>query len=56
MTVPSDGPGPSASWSAVVVNYESGAALTECVESLFADTSAGGPPDVVVVDNGSKDG
>jgi N-acetylglucosaminyl-diphospho-decaprenol L-rhamnosyltransferase len=43
-------------WSAVVVNYESGPALTECVESLLADTSAGGPPDVVVVDNGSRDG
>jgi N-acetylglucosaminyl-diphospho-decaprenol L-rhamnosyltransferase len=44
------------SWSAVVVNYESGAALSDCVESLLADTSAGGPPDVVVVDNGSRDG
>ena len=31
-------------------------ALAECVESLLADTSAGGPPDVVVVDNGSRDG
>lgn len=43
-------------WSAVVVNYESGDALTECVESLLADTSGGGAPDVVVVDNGSRDG
>ncbi len=43
-------------WSAVVVNYESGPALSECVESLLADTSAGGPPEVVVVDNGSRDG
>ena len=41
-------------WSAVVVNYESGTALSECVESLLADSSAGGPPDVVVVDNGSR--
>jgi N-acetylglucosaminyl-diphospho-decaprenol L-rhamnosyltransferase len=46
----------SPQWSAVVVNYESGTALSECVESLLADTSAGGPPDVVVVDNGSRDG
>ncbi|HZP31490.1 MAG TPA: glycosyltransferase family 2 protein [Acidimicrobiia bacterium] len=46
----------AARWSAVVVNYESGAALCACVESLLADTSAGGPPDVVVVDNGSRDG
>jgi N-acetylglucosaminyl-diphospho-decaprenol L-rhamnosyltransferase len=45
-----------ASWSAVVVNYESGPALSECVESLLADTSTGAPPDVVVVDNGSRDG
>jgi N-acetylglucosaminyl-diphospho-decaprenol L-rhamnosyltransferase len=40
----------------VVVNYEGGVELTECVESLLADTSAGGAPDVVVVDNGSRDG
>lgn len=44
------------SWSAVVVNYEAGAALTTCVASLLADASAGGPPEVVVVDNGSTDG
>ena len=43
-------------WAAVVVNYESGGALVGCVESLLADTSAGGPPEVVVVDNGSRDG
>jgi N-acetylglucosaminyl-diphospho-decaprenol L-rhamnosyltransferase len=42
-------------WSAVVVTYEAGALLTECVESLLADTSAG-VPSVVVVDNGSDDG
>jgi N-acetylglucosaminyl-diphospho-decaprenol L-rhamnosyltransferase len=45
----------SASWAAVVVNYESGALLRECVESLLADTSAG-DAEVVVVDNGSQDG
>jgi N-acetylglucosaminyl-diphospho-decaprenol L-rhamnosyltransferase len=43
-------------WAAVVVNYEAGAALCECVRSLLADTSAGHPPKVVVVDNGSSDG
>jgi len=45
-----------APWAAIVVNYEAGAALTACVQSLLADTSAGGAPDVVVVDNGSGDG
>lgn len=44
-----------APWAAVVVNYEAGDALTACVASLLADTSAG-PVDVVVVDNGSSDG
>lgn len=48
--------GVSDSWAAVVVNYEAGPLLVECVESLLADTSAGGAPDVVVVDNGSRDG
>jgi N-acetylglucosaminyl-diphospho-decaprenol L-rhamnosyltransferase len=43
-------------WAAVVINYEAGAALCECVRSLLADTSAGQPPQVVVVDNGSSDG
>jgi N-acetylglucosaminyl-diphospho-decaprenol L-rhamnosyltransferase len=46
----------SAPWAAVVVNYEAGDALTACVTSLLADDSAGGPPEVVVVDNGSTDG
>jgi N-acetylglucosaminyl-diphospho-decaprenol L-rhamnosyltransferase len=45
-----------AGWAAVVINYEAGPALRECVRSLLADTSAGGPPHVVVVDNGSSDG
>ncbi|MET0628876.1 MAG: glycosyltransferase family 2 protein [Acidimicrobiia bacterium] len=45
-----------ASWSAVVVAYESGDLLLGAVDSLLADTSAGGPPEVVVVDNGSHDG
>ena len=42
-------------WAAVVVNYEAGEALERCVRSLVADTSAGGPPAVVIVDNGSSD-
>jgi N-acetylglucosaminyl-diphospho-decaprenol L-rhamnosyltransferase len=42
-------------WAAVVVNYESGPLLVRCVRSLFADSSAG-EPEVVVVDNGSRDG
>ena len=42
-------------WAAVVVNYEAGPLLLACVESLLADASAG-PPEVVVVDNGSRDG
>lgn len=45
-----------ARWDAVVVNYEAGSVLERCVRSLLADTSAGGAPDVVVVDNGSSDG
>jgi N-acetylglucosaminyl-diphospho-decaprenol L-rhamnosyltransferase len=46
---------PAARWSAVVVAYESGELLTECVRTLITDTSAGSS-DVVVVDNGSEDG
>jgi N-acetylglucosaminyl-diphospho-decaprenol L-rhamnosyltransferase len=38
--------------AAVVVNYESGAALTRCV----GDLAAAGLAEVVVVDNGSSDG
>jgi N-acetylglucosaminyl-diphospho-decaprenol L-rhamnosyltransferase len=45
-----------AEWAAVVINYEAGPALRDCVRSLLDDTSAGGPPHVVVVDNGSSDG
>jgi N-acetylglucosaminyl-diphospho-decaprenol L-rhamnosyltransferase len=39
----------------VIVNYESGPLLTECVASILADESAGAP-ELVVVDNGSRDG
>ena len=46
---------PSPRWAAVVVNYESGPLLSACVRSLVADTSAGAP-EIVVVDNGSRDG
>jgi N-acetylglucosaminyl-diphospho-decaprenol L-rhamnosyltransferase len=42
-------------WAAIVVNYESGPLLATCVRSLLADSSAG-EPEVVVVDNGSRDG
>lgn len=42
-------------WAAVVVAYESGPLLTDCLSALLADTSAGAP-EVVVVDNGSHDG
>ncbi len=38
--------------AAVVVNYESGAALARCVEDLLAE----GIVELVVVDNGSRDG
>jgi N-acetylglucosaminyl-diphospho-decaprenol L-rhamnosyltransferase len=42
-------------WAAVVVNYEPGELLAECVDALRADDSAG-PVEIVVVDNGSSDG
>jgi len=42
-------------WAAVVVNYEGGDRLVGCVRSVLADASAG-PVEVVVVDNGSRDG
>jgi len=38
-------------WSAVVVDYRSGPLVVAAVEALLADESAGGPPEVVVVDN-----
>ena len=44
-----------ARWAAVIVNYEAGTLLTECVASVLADDSAG-PVELVVVDNGSRDG
>jgi N-acetylglucosaminyl-diphospho-decaprenol L-rhamnosyltransferase len=42
-------------WAAVIVNYEAGPLLIDCVRSVLADTSAG-PVELVVVDNGSRDG
>lgn len=45
----------AARWSAVVVNYEAGDALRDCVASIVADTSAG-VAEIIVVDNGSTDG
>ncbi|MGQ0825220.1 MAG: glycosyltransferase family 2 protein [Actinomycetota bacterium] len=44
-----------ARWAAVVVNYEAGPLLTDCVASVLADDTAG-PVELVVVDNGSRDG
>ncbi|MBI2168756.1 MAG: glycosyltransferase family 2 protein [Actinobacteria bacterium] len=41
-----------AAWSAVVVNYNAGALLADCVESVLGDGAAA----VVVVDNASSDG
>jgi N-acetylglucosaminyl-diphospho-decaprenol L-rhamnosyltransferase len=42
-------------WAAVVIAYRAGPLLTECVQSVLADTSAG-EVELVVVDNGSDDG
>ena len=42
-------------WAAVVVNYQAGPLLTDCVQSVLADASAG-EGELVVVDNGSADG
>ncbi len=41
-------------WAAVIVNYETGPLLIDCVRSVLADTSAG-PVELVVLDNGSRD-
>jgi GT2 family glycosyltransferase len=41
-------------WAAVVVNFESGPLLVECISIVLADTSAG-PMELVVVDNASSD-
>ncbi len=42
-------------WAAVVVNYNAGPLLVDCVRSVVADTSAG-VSEVIVVDNQSTDG
>jgi N-acetylglucosaminyl-diphospho-decaprenol L-rhamnosyltransferase len=44
-----------ARWAAVVVNYEGGPALVDAARSVLTDESAG-EPELVVVDNGSRDG
>jgi len=46
---------PTRRWAAVIINYEAGPLLIDCVRSVLADTSAG-PVELVVVDNGSRDG
>ena len=43
------------SWAAVVVNYNGGALLIDCVRSILDDASAGSV-ELVVVDNASSDG
>ena len=53
--MPTDSDAEPLRWAAVVVNYEGGDRLVGCVHSIVADTSAG-PVEVVVVDNGSRDG
>ena len=45
-------PTPVGRVAAVVVNFESGTALTECLRTLVSES----PAEVVVVDNGSSDG
>ena len=45
----------AARWAAVVINYEAGPLLEQCVRSILDDGSAG-PVELVVVDNGSRDG
>ncbi len=45
---------PDVRWAAVVVNYQSGPLLADCVQSILADDSAG-PVELVVVDNASRD-
>ena len=43
----------SAAWAAVVVNYNAGPALIDCVDSVLAETPA---PELVVLDHASTDG
>jgi N-acetylglucosaminyl-diphospho-decaprenol L-rhamnosyltransferase len=43
-----------ARWAAVVVNFEAGSLLEQCVRSVLADTSAG-DVELAVVDNESRD-
>jgi N-acetylglucosaminyl-diphospho-decaprenol L-rhamnosyltransferase len=45
----------TARWAAVVVNYQGGSLLEACIRSVLADDSCG-PVELVVVDNGSRDG
>jgi N-acetylglucosaminyl-diphospho-decaprenol L-rhamnosyltransferase len=45
----------TARWAAVVVNYEAGPLLEACIRSVLVDNSCG-PVELVVVDNGSRDG
>ncbi|MCZ7530412.1 MAG: glycosyltransferase family 2 protein [Acidimicrobiia bacterium] len=48
--------GPRSSWAAVIINYNAGPLLEECVRSLVVNADGPhGRPDVVVVDNSSTD-
>jgi N-acetylglucosaminyl-diphospho-decaprenol L-rhamnosyltransferase len=48
-----NGPTAAPNWAAVVVNYNAGPALVDCVGSVLAQDPT---PDLVVVDNASTDG
>ena len=43
-------------WAAVVVNYEAGPLLVACVRVACSPTECRGSVELVVVDNGSRDG
>jgi N-acetylglucosaminyl-diphospho-decaprenol L-rhamnosyltransferase len=49
-------PAALATLSVVIVNWNAGAALGECLGALFASEPTGAPLEVVVVDNASTDG
>ena len=42
-------------WAAVIINFEAGPLLVECVRSVLGDPTAG-DVELIVVDNGSRDG
>lgn len=48
--------GRSTRWAVVIVNHNAGDLLAAAAISYAADVGAGGPPEVIVVDNASTDG